>query len=85
MVRVILVALAFILAMPVGLALAQEGEPIAGGDLVFARREDNTSLDPAAAVETETIYVLNHIFETLFVTSDDGTDVEPWLATGFEL
>jgi peptide/nickel transport system substrate-binding protein len=86
MVRIVLVVLALFLALPGALVQGQEaGEPTPGGDLIFARTEDNTTMDPAAAVETETIYVLNHIFETLFVTSDDGTQVEPWLATGAEL
>lgn len=61
------------------------GGPRTGGDLIFARPEDNTTMDPIAAVETETIYVLKHIMETLFVTSEDGKSVEPWLATGYEV
>ena len=59
--------------------------PKYGGDLVFARNRDNTTLDPGAAVETDTIYVLDHIFETLFATSEDGASVEPWLASGYEI
>ena len=47
--------------------------PKYGGDLIFARHRDNTGLDPGAAVETDTIYVLDHIFETLFATSADGS------------
>lgn len=86
MVKVLLVALALLLTVPVGLVQGQEASaPTPGGDLVFARTEDNTTLDPTVAVETETIYVQNHLFETLFVTSDDGKTVEPWLATGYEL
>ena len=59
--------------------------PKRGGDLVFARHRDNTGLDPGAAVETDTIYVLDHIFETLFATSADGASVDPWLASGSEV
>ncbi len=67
-------------------SMVEEGDgPRYGGDLVFARNRDNTTLDPGAAVETDTIYVLDHIFETLFATSDDGASVEPWLASGYEL
>lgn len=62
-----------------------EGEPQRGGDLVFARPEDNTTMDSVVAVETETIYVLNHIFETLYVTSDDGQNTEAWLAESEEV
>ena len=61
------------------------GEPRQGGDLVFARPEDNTTMDPIVAVEQQTIFVMKHIYETLYVTSDDGQDVEPWLVTGHEL
>jgi peptide/nickel transport system substrate-binding protein len=86
MFKVFLVALAVLLAVPGGLVQGQEAsEPTPGGDLIFARTEDNTTLDPTVAVETESIYVQNHLFETLFVTSDDGATVEPWLATGYEL
>ena len=56
-----------------------------GGDLVFARTRDNAGMDPVEAVETDTIYVLDHIFETLFATSDDGSEVVPKLASGVEI
>ena len=59
--------------------------PKRGGDLIFARHRDNTTLDPGAAVETDTIYVLDHIFETLFATSADGASVDPWLASDYEV
>src|SRR5436190_982183 len=84
-VKVVLGAPAIMLAVP-RVAWAQDAsQPTPGGDLVFARPEDNTTLDPTAAVETETIYVLNHLFEALFVTSPDGKTVDPWLATGHQL
>jgi peptide/nickel transport system substrate-binding protein len=76
---------AVLVLSPQFVAAQDAGEPVTGGDLIFARREDNTTMDPVVAVETETIYVLNHIFETLFATSADGKTVEPWLATGHEL
>lgn len=59
--------------------------PKRGGDLIFARHRDNTGLDPGEAVETDTIYVLDHIFETLFATSADGASVDPWLASDYEV
>src|SRR5437879_3333843 len=59
--------------------------PIRGGTLVFARSEDNTTLDPVKAVKVQTIYVLNHIFETLYQTSRDGKQTDPWLATGVDV
>src|SRR5215216_3097833 len=84
-VKVFLAAPAAILAAPRVARGQDTSQATPGGDLVFARPEDNTTLDPVAAVETETIYVLNHLFETLFVTSDDGTTVDPWLATDHTL
>lgn len=84
-VKVLLAAPAVMLAVPRAARAQDAGQPTPGGDLVFARPEDNTTLDPVAAVETETIYVLNHMFETLFATTDDGKTVKPWLATGHEL
>lgn len=61
------------------------GGPVQGGDLVFGRSHDNSSLDPVEIVDTATIYVLDHIFETLFRTSDDGLSAEPWLASGYSV
>ena len=63
--------------------VAQAAEPKRGGTLVFARTRDNSGLDPVDTVETDTIYVLDHIFETLFATSDDGSSVEPWLVDSY--
>jgi peptide/nickel transport system substrate-binding protein len=61
------------------------GEPERGGELVFARTRDNSTMDPVEAVETDTIYVLDHVFETLFAASADGSTVVPWLASDYEL
>lgn len=84
-VKVVLGTPAIILAAPRFVRAQDSGQPASGGDLIFARPEDNTTLDPVAAVETETIYVLNHLFETLFASSPDGKSVDPWLATGHEV
>lgn len=59
-------------------------EPTPGGDLVFVRGRDIASLDPIPVGDTDTIYSLNHIFETLYIADVDGTPI-PHLATGFEV
>ena len=59
-------------------------EPTAGGDLVFVRGRDITSLDPMPVGDTDTIYALNHLYETLYIADVDGTPI-PHLATGFEI
>lgn len=73
-----------LLALAAGAGWAQDA-PAPGGDLVFAGTRDITGLDPVEAVQTDTIYVLDHIFETLFAASDDGRTVEPWLASGHDV
>ena len=59
------------------------GAPQSGGDLVFARPADNTSLDPTVTGDNESIWTNEQIFETLYTVSADGKDVKPWLATSY--
>ncbi len=59
--------------------------PQPGGDLVFAHAIDIKTLDPVQAVETETIYPLDMLFETLTVTSRDGQNTDPWLAQSWDV
>lgn len=59
-------------------------QPQRGGDLVFAHAIDIKTLDPVAAVETETIYPIDMLYETLTVTSRDGQKTDPWLAQSWE-
>src|SRR5258708_4682336 len=56
------------------------GTPVSGGNLIVARSTDVTTLDPLAAVETDTIYSLDTIFETLLYPSADGKTTVPGLA-----
>lgn len=71
--------LALLLGSIVGVA-AQEPTP--GGDLVFVRGRDISSLDPVPVGDTDTIYALNHLYETLYIADVDGTPI-PHLATSF--
>jgi peptide/nickel transport system substrate-binding protein len=66
-----------------GSAPDSAGTPQRGGDLVFARPADNTSLDPTVTGDNESIWTNEQIFETLYTVSADGKDVRPWLATSY--
>lgn len=54
-----------------------------GGELTIARVNDTQQLDPLEAVQTETIYVLNMMMETLLFTAPGGGTM-PGLATSAE-
>jgi peptide/nickel transport system substrate-binding protein len=57
-------------------------EPAPGGDLVFVRGRDIASLDPMPVGDTDTIYSLNHLYETLYIADPEGNPI-PQLATGY--
>jgi peptide/nickel transport system substrate-binding protein len=59
-------------------------KPKRGGDLVFARTSDNISLDQTVVGDNESIWTNQQMFETLFVVSDDGRTLKPWLATSYD-
>jgi peptide/nickel transport system substrate-binding protein len=60
-------------------------QPQRGGDLVFARPADNTSLDPTVPGDNETIWTIEQMFEPLYTVTSDGKDVQPWLAESFDV
>ncbi len=62
--------------------VSAQDSPTTGGDLVFVRGRDITSLDPNPVGDTDTIYSLNHLYETLYVADPTGTPI-PQLATGY--
>ncbi len=61
-----------------------DGEPVAGGELTFARlSQEITSLDPVDPVLTTiNAYTLDKIFDTLYALDSTGTP-QPSLATGY--
>jgi peptide/nickel transport system substrate-binding protein len=61
------------------------GTPHYGGNLVFARTSDILSLDPTQITDNESIWTAENIYEPLFVSSANGHQVQPWLATGYTL
>ena len=55
-----------------------------GGDIVFGRYADSLFLDPVLNDANLDIWVLNSLYDTLFQSTQDGTGIEPMLATGYE-
>jgi peptide/nickel transport system substrate-binding protein len=61
------------------------GAPVAGGTLTIARSQDIISMDKTTTFDNNSIYVMEQIMEPLFTVSKDGSKVEPWLATGYDI
>jgi peptide/nickel transport system substrate-binding protein len=61
------------------------GAPVDGGDLTIARAADILSMDKTTTFDNSSIYVMEQIMEPLFMVSQDGTKVEPWLASDYKM
>ncbi|MGZ4567520.1 MAG: ABC transporter substrate-binding protein [Blastococcus sp.] len=59
--------------------------PVAGGTLTIARSQDIISMDKTTTFDNNSIYVMEQIMEPLFTVSKDGSKVEPYLATGYDI
>ncbi len=55
-----------------------------GGTMVFGRYADSLFLDPVLNDANLDIWVLNSLYDTLLQSTQDGTGIEPMLATGYE-
>lgn len=65
---------------------AGSGEPVEGGTLTFALGNDPLSFSPAAGGNgNDTWYVNRQLYESLVYLNPDTTEVEPWLATSWEV
>lgn len=73
---------------------ASNGEEPSGGssdggsadtDLIIARAADAQSMDITSIHDNNSIKVGQHIMETLFMITPDGSTVEPWLAESYEI
>jgi len=53
--------------------------------LVFAKGGDAVELDPADVTDGESVTVMNNIFEGLVRYKPGTTEVEPWLATSWDV
>ena len=82
-----------ILATACGAPPQSAGEGGAGGGdggqpadtLVWGRGGDSVSLDPANVTDGESLKVTHQIFDTLVEFKEGSTEVEPWLATDWEV
>jgi peptide/nickel transport system substrate-binding protein len=56
------------------------GPPKPGGSLTLVRSQDSVDFDKTMVFSNASIWVYNQIFEGLTIGSQDGQNVEPWLA-----
>ena len=71
------IALALAVALPAAAATQ-------GGKLVYARYADSLLLDPVFNDANVDIWILTNLYDTLFLPTDDGKDVQPGLATAWQ-
>jgi len=81
--RTLALALVPLLAAPDPLP-AQEPVPVRGGTLIYGRGMDSVGLDPAHESDGESFKVCDNVYECLVRFSDEGTEVEPSLATSWD-
>src|SRR4029450_2936978 len=55
-----------------------------GGTLIYARYADSLFLDPVFNDANVDIWILTNLYDTLFLPTDDGKDVQPGLATAWQ-
>lgn len=61
------------------------GSPIPGGNLIFARTADPSSLDPSPVFDNEAIWTVLNMYDCLYSVTPDGQGSQPWLVTGHKL
>jgi peptide/nickel transport system substrate-binding protein len=64
---------------------AGASSPKRGGDLTFARTADPQTIDPSAAIDTESIWTVLCLYDCLYDVTASGHSEIPWLATSYEL
>jgi len=55
-----------------------------GGKLIYARYADSLLLDPVFNDANVDIWITTNLYDTLFLPTDDGKDVQPGLATAWQ-
>lgn len=66
-------------------ALPSDGAPKRGGTLIWGRGADSVSLDPADVTDGESVKAIEALFDTLVRYQEGSTEVEPALATSWEV
>lgn len=56
-----------------------------GGDLTFGRVADPETIDPSAAIDTESIWTSLCLYDCLYAVTPDGHGTTPWVATSYDL
>ena len=69
---------------------AAKGAPAAqapkkGGTLIYGRGGDSVGLDPAYETDGNSFMVCDNIYEALVFYKDESTDIEPGLATSWDI
>ncbi len=57
--------------------------PVRGGVMTFGRYADSLLLDPVLNDSNTDIWILSNLYDTLLLPTDDGTGLQPGLATGW--
>jgi ABC-type transport system substrate-binding protein len=66
-------------------AAATAQTPKMGGTLIFGRGGDSVGLDPAYETDGNSFMICDNVFEALVAYKDESTDLEPLLATSWEV
>jgi peptide/nickel transport system substrate-binding protein len=56
-----------------------------GGNLIFSRPSDSTSMNQFNVFNNDSIWVFEQITEPLYTVTANGKNVKPWLATSYDL
>ena len=59
--------------------------PGRGGNVIFARTADPTTLDPAPPFDNEAIWTVLNLYDCLYTVTPNGHGSMPWLAVGHEI
>lgn len=62
-----------------------QAAPTRGGKMVYGRYADSLFLDPVLTDANVDIWVMNNLYDTLLLPTDDGLGLQPGLATKWEL
>ena len=85
MVRFLFGVLATSLALLAASDARAQMQPVNGGTLLYGRGMDAVGLDPSHESDGESFKVCDNIYECLVRFADDGTSVEPQLATDWSV
>jgi peptide/nickel transport system substrate-binding protein len=62
---------------------ATAGNPVQGGNLIFANPQDAQSMNETNVFDNNSIWIIEQITQPLYTVTTNGKGVMPWLATGY--